>query len=76
MAMLWECDNCGGPATWTIIDGEPYYHCEQQCDGFRQLELFGEDGVRDPVRGHESDGLTRVSSIMNRASPDGEGLPF
>ncbi len=36
---LWICEECGGPSVWTMIDGLPYYHCEQQCDGFMQIEM-------------------------------------
>jgi len=51
MTALWECDFCGGPAVWTIFDGEPWFHCEEQCDGFRQLELFKEERVPSSERG-------------------------
>jgi len=44
---VWICDECGGPAKWTFIDEEVYYHCERQCDGFMQLELVGEAGLTD-----------------------------
>jgi len=32
---------------WTMFDGVAYYHCELQCDGFMQQDLFEEvhDGV-------------------------------
>jgi len=50
--VLWRCDSCGGPAAWTLIHGEPYYHCQRQCVGFRQLELF--DGEPLPQAGVET----------------------
>ncbi len=37
---IWRCDDCGGLANWTIIDGGPYYACQQGCGGFLQGELF------------------------------------
>ncbi len=37
---IWQCDDCGGPALWTFIDGDPHYHCKRQCDGFMQLDLL------------------------------------
>ena len=52
---IWKCDDCGGPAVWTFIRGVVHYHCEHQCDGFMQVELFESPGVRDPVRGSEPD---------------------
>ena len=36
-----KCECCAGPAVGTIVDGVAYYHCEAECDGFSQLELFG-----------------------------------
>ena len=51
---LWKCDDCGGPAVWTFIDGAPHYHCERQCDGFMQTELFGDDGVEQNMRGGDA----------------------
>ena len=40
------CDFCGGPAVWTFIKEDVYYHCENQCDGFRQIDMFDE-GLTD-----------------------------
>jgi len=35
MSVLWECDECKGPASWTIDDeGVPWYHCTNMCEGF------------------------------------------
>ena len=51
---LWVCDDCGGPAVWTFIEGDAHYHCERQCDGFMQLELFSTSGVDESMRGHET----------------------
>ena len=42
MTGLAVCDDCGGPAFWTFIDGHPHYHCKQLCSGFCQLELAGD----------------------------------
>ena len=39
MTSLAVCDDCGGPAFWTFIDGHPHYHCKQLCSGFTQTEL-------------------------------------
>jgi len=47
--VLWKCDECGGPAVWTLIDEVVYYHCERQCDGFMQSEMFDLEGVDRPV---------------------------
>ncbi len=51
---LTRCEDCGGPAKWTIIRGDPYYHCVRLCAGFTQLSLFPADGdfivsVKPPV---------------------------
>ena len=54
---LWICPDCHGPAVWTLFAGEPYYYCEGECDGFRQLELFETDGVRGTMKGDGPDGL-------------------
>ena len=35
--VLWRCDECGGPANWTIIRGAAHYFC-RECS--TQLELF------------------------------------
>jgi len=37
------CDFCGGVAVGCFIGGVPHYHCEGDCVGFLQLEMF-EDG--------------------------------
>ena len=53
---------------WTFFAGEPWYHCEGECDGFRQLELFDGDGVRPSVRRNEP---------FDRYVPEGKNeLPF
>jgi hypothetical protein len=67
---LWICDSCLGPAVWTFFDGEPWYHCEGECDGFRQLELFEEKRVSTPM---ESDAAGRTG--MRQKEGDHE-LPF
>jgi len=66
--VLWQCDDCGGPAVWTIIRGEVYYHCEQQCDGFMQMELF-EDPKGMP-------GMTGGGAATTRAPNQDKELPF
>ena len=64
---VWRCDHCRGPAKWTFIDGHVYYHCEQQCDGFMQAELFIPDGVQDYMRGGDAlDAGRTLVSEMNR----------
>ncbi len=69
---LWQCDDCRGPAKWTFIDGVAHYHCERQCDGFMQMELFGMSGVDDVTRGGDALDAGRPVSSINEA----EGLPF
>ena len=51
---LWKCDDCGGPAVWTFIDGVVHYHCERQCDGFMQMELLGDSGVDPSMKGGDA----------------------
>jgi len=51
---LWVCDDCGGPAVWTFIEGVAHYHCERQCDGFMQVELFPESGVEGTTKGEDA----------------------
>ena len=58
---LWICDDCGGPAVWTMFDDVPHYHCELECDGFRQLAL-GLDDVQ-------------IDSISSVSAPKDEGEP-
>jgi len=55
-AAVWICEHCGGPAVWTIFDDAVWYHCESECDGFCQMELFESDGVQDIVKGDGPDG--------------------
>ena len=50
MASLTTCDECGGPANWTMFDGVPWYSCKLRCDGFMQLELLPEDVVQPTYR--------------------------
>jgi len=40
---VWRCEDCGGAAKWTFIDEQVYYHCEDQCDGFMQIEMALDD---------------------------------
>ena len=54
---LWVCEDCGGPANWTFIDGDPYYHCQRGCAGFAQLPL----DLGDP--GAELDRVVSVSAV-------------
>ena len=49
---LWICEFCGGPANWTFIQGEVFFHCQRQCDAFRQKDMF------------EVEGLTHVSEYV------------
>ena len=37
---LWRCEDCGGPAWWTFLDGVAHYKCKRGCRGFTQLGLF------------------------------------
>jgi len=59
------CELCGGPAVWTLLEGEAYYHCRRSCEGFLQLELFVEQGVSSSMR-----------SDAAAASDDRDQLPF
>ncbi len=54
LKVLWRCDYCDGPATWTLIGGEVYYHCDDGCDEFMQMELLEVERVEDPVRGGDA----------------------
>ena len=47
---LWICDECGGPAKWTFIDEQVYYHCERKCAGFMQLDLLTELTLKPGLR--------------------------
>ena len=61
-----SCDLCGGPANWTVIEGEIWFSCKLRCDGFMQIEMFQEteqipkwnlsrDGEYTPLRERDSD---------------------
>ena len=69
---LWICEDCGGPAVWTFIASIPHYHCERQCDGFMQVELFEGDGVVEVTRGDEAQDAGRSTSGVDEL----EELPF
>jgi len=43
MSVLWKCDYCGGPAFWTVINGEAWYRCKSLCARFATVDLW-EDG--------------------------------
>jgi len=60
---VWRCDECGGPAKWTFLGHDVYYHCEQQCDGFMQMDLFARYGVEDYMRGDEPLDAGRSSAV-------------
>ena len=70
---LWICEFCKGPAVWTMFDGEPWFHCELECDGFRQLELFTPNGVHDNMRRQEPQDAGRL--LPGKDEPE-SGLPF
>jgi len=40
MTGLAVCDECGGPAWWTILDGEVYYKCQRPCDDFTKALML------------------------------------
>jgi len=41
---LTSCDYCKGPCNWTLDkDGEVWFYCKAECDGFLQMELFSDD---------------------------------
>ena len=73
---LWICEECGGPAVWTFIEGEVYYHCEEQCDGFCQLELFDEERVCSPLRSDAGVDTVVSPSQGPQAVVADDGLPF
>ena len=50
---IWECEDCGGPAKWTLVGSQTYVHCEAQCDGFRSGERSFSSWVRIHVREDE-----------------------
>ena len=65
-SVLWKCDDCGGPAWWTVIDGAPHYYCKVQCAGFTQLPLD---------LGSEECYLDRVVSV-SALDAEARGLPY
>ena len=69
---IWRCDDCGGAAVWTFIDGVVHYHCEHQCEGFMQRELFETSGVVGSTRGGDALDAGRPTSDIDEP----EGLPF
>ena len=69
---LWQCESCGGPAVWTFIRGETYYHCERQCDGFSQMELWDSDGVGQLTRSGDAQDAGRTP----HPNDEPDGLPF
>ena len=73
---LWLCEDCGGPAVWTFIDGHPYYHCEQQCEGFMQMELFSRDGVEQIMKGDGPAGPAASSDVDQVKNNELSELPF
>jgi len=56
---IWSCDECGGPAAWTFINGEPHYHCKRGCAGFNQLDML-----------YPMSYLDRVVSMSGLRQPD------
>ncbi len=42
MSVLWRCDDCGGPAWWTIDqEGEPWYLCKDtECRLVEVLDFW------------------------------------
>ena len=89
---LWRCDDCGGPAWWTFIDGVAHYICKSSCDGFLQLDLFSVpasslEGLapEDPNEQVDRDGSVRAVERAEEGRPfvltkqqamDLHGLPF
>ena len=76
---MWKCDDCGGPAVWTFIEGVVHYHCERLCDGFMQLELewepMPEVGVEGSTRGGDTLDAGRPTSTKDQVTGCGD-LPF
>ena len=68
---LWLCEDCGGPAVWTVLRGLVHYHCESECDGFMQMELFAESGVP-----RYEEGRSGVERMSPQEENELEELPF
>ena len=46
MSNIATCDDCGGPAWWTVGPfGDVFYICQAPCDGFLQVEMFSDSGA-------------------------------
>ncbi len=73
---LGRCDFCGGPAVWTFVDGLLFFHCEDRCDGFMQLELFEETGVGEASERDAYDGASGLKPISVALERTLRGLPF
>ncbi len=74
---LTRCDYCGGPARWTIAphDGEVYFQCKTQCDGFMQMELLEDSWVSSPME--SGDAADSVRPEVDTCSDSDEAeLPF
>ncbi len=88
MSSIAVCDDCGGPAWWTIQGPfhDVFYICQGPCDGFLQLDLFleAESWVAPGTISLQVDSSPSVSAFdstlevsdgsMDKNSP--EGLPF
>jgi len=54
--VLWRCDDCGGPANWTFINGEPHYLCHDpgcraQFDMFKSSVYYDKYGSVSALEG-------------------------
>ena len=58
-----ECDFCGGPAFWTLIDGATYFHCEEMCVEFRDQDI-------EPLRFVKRH--RRIDKIVSVSASEGE----
>jgi len=48
--VLWRCDDCGGAAKWTMINGHPHYICNnEECAQWRQLDMWPSSRYIDSV---------------------------
>jgi len=71
MTAVYVCEDCNGPAKWTILGGVVYYSCESLCAGFLQGELFpsvceflvGDEALVEAESSCEVDSRVSVSAL-------------
>ena len=70
-----RCDCCGGRAVGTFIRGLVYYHCEETCEGFQQVELFDDGtviavGTREGREAEAGRAVPIIGSVLSARSVD------